>query len=82
MDNFTNNEDNITEIVANGGIAALLKALKKHMDKPDTLASGIALVGNLATNDHLKTLIGLQGGIPVSSEKMHTSKSIICKLFD
>jgi hypothetical protein len=56
------------DILAAGGISALMKALRAHMDNPDVLLAGIELLAYLAQSDQLKTLIGLQGGIPVVLE--------------
>ena len=62
------NADNVALIVSAGGISTLIKVLKEQMEDPDALCAAIALLGHLAMNDQLKTLIGLQGGIKLIFE--------------
>jgi len=71
LEKLASNEDCFKAIVANGGIAALLKALRENMEHANILCDGISLLGSLARNDHLKTLIGLQGAIQLILKCMH-----------
>lgn len=52
-------------------LRALIRAMRKHMDKPEFLRYAVYLLANLAVNEELKDLIGVEGGIQVIIEIMH-----------
>ncbi len=65
---ISNDKKEMKEWATKANIQALLEAMEKNMDKPNFLMYACYLLGNLALNEHVQSLIGELGGVRVLAE--------------
>jgi hypothetical protein len=60
----------VHQMVAFGGIGALIRVMRRHLGVPDVLAVGVRILGKLTVFNRLKILVGLYSGVPLLLEIM------------